>query len=74
MIRTIKAVALLGTLALAGCETTGGGTDVVCQALIGPIKYTSTNRSSARFAGSALAPDLAVRNRVGTNLRCKEYV
>lgn len=71
MIRTISA--LLLALAGAGCETTGGTAKNVCDALIGPIKYNSTNPASPRHAGPALAPDLAVRNRVGVNLRCQSY-
>lgn len=45
----------------------------VCDALIGPIKYNSTNPRSRRHAGPDLAPDLKRRNQVGTNLRCPAY-
>lgn len=45
----------------------------VCSALIGPIRYNSTNQSSPRFAGRVLARDLHVRNAVGVNLRCPKY-
>lgn len=57
----------------AGCNTTGGSPQAVCDALIGPIRYTSANAQSPRFAGEALAPDLAVRNRVGVNLGCRAF-
>ena len=45
----------------------------VCEALVGPIKYNSTDPRSQRHAGPALAPDLAQRNRVGINLKCPQY-
>lgn len=74
MIRAIDLMFLLVVCTLlAGCETTGSTPRSVCDALVGPIKYTSENAKSARFAGPGLAPDLAVRNRVGVNLKCKAY-
>ena len=42
-------------------------------ALIGPIKYNSTTKTSKRFAGSALVPDLKQRNQVGEWLGCPAY-
>lgn len=45
----------------------------VCTALIGPIKYTSTNKKSKRYAGVDLAVDLKRRNQVGMRLNCPEY-
>lgn len=74
MIRVISILALLGLL--TGCATVPGPTasrTPVCDALVGPIKYNSTTRTSARFAGPALAPDLNQRNQVGINLRCPKY-
>ena len=71
MIRAISLMVL--ALALAGCETTGSTPKAVCSALVGPILYNSQNAKSQRYAGPALAPDLAVRNRVGVNLRCPAY-
>lgn len=73
MIRTFEIVlfaALVGGCAHLGTPPT---TTPVCEALIGPIKYNSTNPASPRHAGKALAPDLAQRNRVGKNLRCPQY-
>lgn len=71
------AIALVMVLCLGGCVTTGGGPQVsslpVCEALIGPITYNSTVPASRRHAGPDLAADLAVRNRVGKNLRCPAY-
>jgi hypothetical protein len=64
-------------LVLAGCVTTGGPTSTnispVCRALIGPIRYNSTNHGSRRFAGDLLSYDLAERNQVGRSLHCPAY-
>lgn len=77
MIPVIKRVfALLFILLLAGCATTGLKVDSngpVCDALVGPIRYTSVQKASRRFAGADLAAELAKRNRVGTNLKCPQY-
>lgn len=68
---------ILGLLGLAGCASAPGGSvqslKPVCAALVGPIQYNSANAKSQRYAGPALAPDLAQRNRVGANLRCPQY-
>ena len=45
----------------------------VCDALIGPIHYSSSNPKSRRYAAQDLAPDLASRNRVGSDLDCPAY-
>lgn len=75
MIRVISVLAL--GLTLSGCfqatMQAARKTAPVCDALIGPIRYNSTVRTSARFAGPALAPDLNQRNQVGRNLRCPKY-
>lgn len=74
MTRTFSLVML--ALALAGCATTRQptrSTVPVCDALVGPIRYNSKQLNSRRHAGPALAQDLAVRNRVGRNLRCPQY-
>lgn len=64
-------------LALGGCVTTGAGRPTtalpVCEALVGPILYNSKVPTSRRHAGPDLAQDLALRNRVGKNLRCPAY-
>jgi len=73
---TPRIISPLVALALAGCVTTQGAVTTptpVCNALVGPIKYSSQNKKSLRYAGPKLAPDLAVRNRVGVNLRCPAY-
>lgn len=66
------------TLMLAGCPTvtTETTTSPTCAALganadnTGPIKYSSRNPKSLRYAGPKLAPDLATRNQVGRHLGC----
>jgi hypothetical protein len=64
-------------MAISGCargpKPSLGQITPVCTALIGPIKYNSTNPKSARHAGSALAPDLKQRNQVGRSLGCAAY-
>jgi len=45
----------------------------ICAALIGPIKYNSTNKVSVRYAGHTLALDLKQRNQVGQYLHCPAY-
>ncbi len=67
---------LIALLLLAACQTDGVGPKAlspVCDALIGPIKYTSTNKASRRYAGPDLAPDLKKRNQVGQGLHCKAF-
>jgi hypothetical protein len=61
---------------LAGCASLPGpvsNVSPVCEALIGPIRYSSTNKSSTRYAGPQLAPDLKERNQVGQKLVCPQY-
>lgn len=70
-------IAAMLPLLLAGCTTSNGlrstNTSPVCDALIGPIRYNTTNPKSRRHAGPDLAPDLKARNQVGTNLTCPAY-
>lgn len=70
-----KAVLILGALTLTGCATVRGPSSItpICTALIGPIKYNTYVKSSKRYAGSALAPDLKQRNQVGQFLGCPKY-
>lgn len=74
MKKTLSIVLLCTTL--GGCITDGSTTSLapVCDALIGPLKYSSTNKNSTRYAAKDLAPDLALRNRVGVNLGCPQYL
>jgi uncharacterized protein YceK len=74
MMREIVIFAALG-VALGGCATTGSTTSIapVCAALVGPITYNSHDKNSDWHAGKKLAPELAVRNRVGVNLHCPKY-
>lgn len=81
MTRVIKWIVIPGlmilvALALGGCmEATkrAAGVEPVCTALIGPIKYNSTDVKSRRHAGADLSVDLHKRNQVGVNLGCKQY-
>jgi hypothetical protein len=45
----------------------------ICTALIGPIKYNSTNKASQRYAAYLLAMDLHDRNEVGRKLNCPQF-
>lgn len=74
----IRAISLILTLALGGCASMGPrekptSYQPVCEALVGPLRYTSKTKESRRYAGPDLAADLAVRNRVGKRLRCPAY-
>lgn len=68
---------LVAAVLLSGCARSSHPSveqvTPVCDALVGPIHYNSTNLNSRRHAGPDLAPDLAQRNRVGMNLRCPKY-
>lgn len=72
--RISLSVMALGLL-LAGCDTSGPlrNEALICDALVGPIKYNSTVMTSLRHAGVNLAPDLALRNRIGRELHCPKY-
>lgn len=63
------------SLGLVGCVTDGTVQTLkpICDALIGPIHYSSTTNKYQRYAGKQLASDLAERNRVGVNLGCPAY-
>jgi len=73
--RTI--IIILALLVIGGCarNPTLRSTRIepTCTALIGPIKYSSTNTKSRRYAGVDLAVDLKRRNQVGVALHCPEY-
>jgi hypothetical protein len=45
----------------------------ICHALVGPIKYNSTNVMSQRYAAYLLALDLHQRNEIGRKLGCPQY-
>ena len=62
-------------LAMSGCQTLSTVTslDPVCTALGQPIRYTSKDKASQRYAAALLAPQLAEKNRTGINLDCPAY-
>lgn len=73
----MRFLAVLPLLLLAGCVTdqlpSPSDKNAICKALQDPIKYTSTNKASRRFAADLLALDLKQRNQVGMNLGCPAY-
>lgn len=74
---SLLSLIIASSILLAACGTTNG-TGIgkikpVCDALIGPIHYDSRDPRNARYAGRALAPDLAARNKVGAGLGCPAY-
>ena len=45
----------------------------ICRALVGPIKYNTTNAMSQRYAGYLLGLDIHQRNEIGRKLGCPKY-
>lgn len=45
----------------------------ICRALVGPIKYNSTDVMSQRYAAYLLALDLHQRNEIGRKLGCPQF-
>ena len=72
----ILPIIALGVM-LAGCDpqqTLGpAGLQSICSALVGPIKYNTYNKNSARHAGPVLGMDLKQRNQIGQRLGCPQY-
>lgn len=71
IVRVISVLAV--ALALAGCDPqdlTPAQTKAICHAMIGPIRYNTSNKLSKRYAAILLAMDLKQRNQVYTALRC----
>jgi hypothetical protein len=69
-------ILLLGAVAVSGCATSGvtpNSLTPTCTALVGPIKYNTFVKTSGRYAGPLLAPDLKARNQVGQTLACPLY-
>lgn len=46
---------------------------VICKALVGPIKYNSTNVMSQRYAAYLLSLDLHQRNEIGRKIGCPAF-
>lgn len=70
------AAALLALLLLAGCDKDDLRPDdksAICKALVGPIKYNTTDPKSKRHAGVVLGLDLKERNQIGRGLNCPQY-
>ena len=67
------AVLLVAGAMLAGCDTSdipSAQIPDICRAMIGPIRYNSTDKTSKRYAAYLLAMTLAERNRVYIALHC----
>jgi hypothetical protein len=63
-------------LVLGGCVTDGVSPTAlqpICGALVGPIRYNTYVKTSARYSGAALAADLKLRNNIGRNIGCPLY-
>jgi hypothetical protein len=75
--RLLSLITVIGLLFLCtACATLGvspTSLDPTCTALVGPIKYNTFVKTSQRYAGPALAPDLKARNQVGQYLGCPLY-
>lgn len=72
----MRAIVIVVALLLVGCARDPlepSSAAPVCKALIGPIHYNSRNKTSRRYAGPALVPDLKQRNQVGQQLGCPAY-
>lgn len=68
------ALTLCVTCLAVGCATdlTGTTSEAQCAGRE-PINYTSTKKNSPYYAGPKLAPQLAVANLTGINLKCPAF-
>lgn len=71
---TMPGLLLSVTLLLGGCATSSIGTtsDTLCAGRQ-PIQYNSKNPKSDYYAAKKLAPQIAVANQTGVNLKCKAF-
>jgi hypothetical protein len=63
-------------LMLQGCgpeDLPSSAIPPVCRALVGPIKYNSTDATSQRYAAYLLSLDLHQRNEIGRRLGCPQF-
>lgn len=61
--------------AVGGCATSLTATTSEAQcAGREPIKYTSTKKTSLYYAAPKLAPQIAVANTTGVNLKCPAFL
>lgn len=61
---------------LTGCDPQGlppNSRAAICEAVVGPIRYNSTDKHSGRYAARLLVPDLKQRNQIGRRLGCPAY-
>jgi len=67
---------LLGSMWLAGCDASDlppAAIAPICKALVGPIKYNTTDVMSQRYAAYLLSLDLHERNQIGLKLGCPQF-
>lgn len=71
----MRTAMMFPAILLCGCAPMGSVESFkpVCDALIGPISYSSTNKASQSYAAPKLAPQLKRRNQVGQKLNCPLY-
>lgn len=73
----MKYAMVLGSfLLLSGCDVADippSAIPPICRALVGPIKYNSTNIMSQRYAAYLLTLDLHARNEIGRKLGCPQF-
>ena len=69
-------LAIFSLLLLTACDPSSlppSSIAPICKALGDPVKYTTENKMSARYAAWLLGATLAERNRVGIELGCPKY-
>ena len=69
-------VLVILALILGGCDPEGlppNSRTAICTAVVGPIRYNSTDKHSGRYAAWLLVPDLKQRNQIGRRLGCPQY-
>ena len=71
-----REIVIFGALLLAGCNVADippSAIPPICRALVGPIKYTSTDVMGPRYAAYLLTLDLHKRNEIGRKLGCPQF-
>lgn len=74
--RCKEIVIFAALLGLTGCgpeDLPPSAIPPVCRALVGPIKYNSTDPMSQRYAAYLLSLDLHQRNEIGRRLGCPQF-
>ena len=72
---TIIVILIAGSM-LMGCDVNDlppSSIAPICRALVGPIKYNTTDVMSQRYAAYLLSLDIHKRNEIGRKLGCPQY-